>query len=133
MASTRVLGRTTSSILPNTVELKKRIRELLRDLNDIASRLNTAAARYDGYTLCYTYVKNKCGQKYYYYYLKSKNRRPRSIYLGKAARVPVGRGEVNGLLRLVARACAVLSMLEASLDLVILVLEAGGRNGAHQG
>ena len=32
-----------------------------------------------------TWVKNKAGEKYYYAYLKSKTRKPSSIYLGKAS------------------------------------------------
>jgi hypothetical protein len=31
-----------------------------------------------------TWVLNKAGKRYYYYYLKCKGRRPRSIYVGKS-------------------------------------------------
>ncbi len=134
MASTCLLGRIDDAVLPNIEDLKWRIRSLMKELNRVAGRLEVLQARYQGYTLCYTWVTNSSGRKYFYYYLKSKSRTPKSIYLGKAPRV-TGATEIRSLRRLVARACAVLSMLYSRLDLVMLVLELEekGGNGANEG
>ena len=58
------------------------IDSLLSDLNEL-SHLVSGFDLFEGYSVEVTWVKNKIGKKYYYVYLKSKTRHPRSIYLGK--------------------------------------------------
>ena len=58
------------------------IDSLLSDLNEL-SHLVSGFDLFEGYSVEVTWVKNKIGKKYYYVYLKSKSRHPKSIYLGK--------------------------------------------------
>jgi len=58
------------------------LEEKLRSLLSVVEKNQEALSEYY-YEV--TWVKNKAGEKYYYAYLKSKTRRPSSIYLGKAS------------------------------------------------
>ncbi len=64
------------------MELRARVLRLL-------AKLEPYAERYNGYTLELTWVKNKVGKRYYYWYLKSKTQHPRSIYVGKSPDIDV--------------------------------------------
>jgi len=69
-----------------TIEEKiKMIKELLREIHRasaIIHHLKTLADKYSGCTEEYTYVYNKMGKQYHYWYLKCPDKNPSSIYLG---------------------------------------------------
>ncbi|WFO75656.1 hypothetical protein J4526_01880 [Desulfurococcaceae archaeon MEX13E-LK6-19] len=79
-----------AAVVNDGQNLGELLRVVRRDLDRLKtmvyrllSELEARNVSYDGYTLTYTWVLNKVGKKYYYYYLKSKTRKPTSIYIGK--------------------------------------------------
>jgi len=69
-------------LLARLKEFREALEELARFLIDVQVRLQPYAKQYRGYWLERTWVLNKLKKRYFYYYLKSRNRKPRSIYLG---------------------------------------------------
>lgn len=61
----------------------KLLEEFVEVLGEISLLAEEFTRIFDGYSYEVTWVKNKAGDRYYYAYLKSKTRRPSSIYLGK--------------------------------------------------
>ena len=64
-------------------KFRKILHELVALIDNVLSKVEEYAKIYDGYWLEETWVHNKLKTKYYYYYLKSRTRKPRSIYLGR--------------------------------------------------
>ncbi|MCD6113930.1 MAG: hypothetical protein J7J78_01355 [Thermoprotei archaeon] len=63
-------------------EARKILQELMDVVDDVLVKIERYSKTYDGYWLEKTWVHNKLKKKYFYYYLKSRTRKPRSIYLG---------------------------------------------------
>ena len=87
--------REISSSVVELREVYSRVVELMRK-----SGLLQLAELYENMKNCveeHTYVYNKVGKKYYYYYLKCKGKTQRSIYIGKS---PEGYNRVKAAARL---------------------------------
>jgi len=63
-------------------EARKVLRELMETVDNVLADIEGYSKTYDGYWLEKTWVHNKLKKKYFYYYLKSKTKKPKSIYLG---------------------------------------------------
>ena len=63
-------------------EAERVLEELKTYLFGLIAEASDLAEVFDGYSLEVTWVLNKVKKRYYYWYLKSKTRIPRSIYLG---------------------------------------------------
>jgi hypothetical protein len=67
------------------LELSKQLKILSELMSrDEIKQLVEYYERYRGCSEAYTYVTNKVGTKYYYWYLKCPGKTPSSIYLGKS-------------------------------------------------
>ena len=64
--------------------VRKALELLLQHVDKVLADIESLSKSFDGYWLEMTWVYNKVKAKYYYYYLKSRTRKPRSIYLGKS-------------------------------------------------
>ncbi len=62
--------------------VKGALSDLIGVADSILADIEGYSKVYDGYWLQKTWVHNKLKKKYFYYYLKSRMRKPRSIYLG---------------------------------------------------
>ena len=106
------------SLKPLLLALEARAARLLGELEPYA-------VKYEGYTLCLTWVLNKVKKKYYYYYLKSKTRKPTSIYLGHS---PVNLEALHKLrrqgLRTVVQRLRRIMRLAEELNQVLDIVEA---------
>ena len=69
-------------LLEKLKEFRESLEGLARFLVDVQVRLQPYVKQYKGYWLERTWVLNKIKKRYFYYYLKSRNRKPSSIYLG---------------------------------------------------
>jgi len=81
-------------LVDTALERLKALSEALAPLLDVAEGISR---KYEGYYFEVTWVKNPAGDRYYYAYLKSKTRTPRSIYLGKASKLTQGHFELRKL------------------------------------
>jgi len=78
-----VLKGIENALLGEGVAKARRIlRELIETVDNVLVEIEGYSKTYEGYWLEKTWVHNKLKKKYFYYYLKSRTRKPRSIYLG---------------------------------------------------
>ena len=69
-------------------EARRLLQEAAHVLDRLAAEAGWLRSQHEGYSFCITWVKGKSGKKKYFYaYLKSSTREPKSIYLGPADKV----------------------------------------------
>ncbi len=97
------------------IELKARVLGLL-------AKLEPYTEKYNGYTLELTWVRNKVGKRYYYWYLKSKHRSPKSIYIGRSVDIDVlhkfRNRELSHIVARLKRILRLLTELEQLMDTI---------------
>ncbi len=80
-------------------------------------RLASYRERHRGCGEAYTWVRNRAGSKYWYWYLKCPRRRPSSVYLGSSPEAHRALMEAAGVLARVQRALAKLDLGELATQL----------------
>lgn len=101
------LERARSSLLGDYNNLVEVLRHLkLSEFTDIYERLK-------GCTEHYSWVLNKAGKRYYYYYLKCKDQKPATIYIGKT---PEGYNAIKRVARVAVELELVLNKLRRDLE-----------------